>query len=423
MKEFHLNSPVDLIGGFWPPDDKDDTTSGTLSSQSGRLYLSVSPRLKRLSKDELRESMMAFDGGTKWQRIAVLQGQTKEGRCTLLDLIESTNKSLVDVPNSLEIVAPVWRVGMALMGLHLASDEAEVLDGAAFYITKITNMLPFAGQLQMTQEGITYTSPFKAFNYFSFKSAALEAEIICEIFARGTSRFQSVPRIRVVPTKPRSLAWHWMIGPRLENFFSLILGTSVSLKGVQLFQNKEVGWLVKRFQTREEKIVYANWVRCEPQQIAAALEKWLAVSEDSRPVETIVLNVLRKSSLFVETAFLGLAQALEGFGRIRFSKAGSKKKLTFASGIAQTYDLLTSAFANKLLGDRDQFVRKVVQTRNYFTHLGSIKKTDVVDGGKLFFLNERLQAFIRCVMLIDLGIPESALQEPILYQAMRWKQL
>jgi hypothetical protein len=423
MKDFQLNSPIDLIGGFWPPDNKDDTTSGTLGSQGGRLYLSVSPKLHRLSKEELHESVMAFGGGTKWQRIDVLQGQTKEGPCTLLDLIESTDKGLLDVPNSLEIAAPVWRVGMALMGLHLASDEAEVLDGAAFYITKIKNMLPLAGQLQMTEEGVTYTSPYKALNYFSFKSAALEAEVICEIFAQGTSRFQSVPRVRIVPTKPRSLAWYWMIGPRLENFFSLILGTSVSLKGVQLFQDKEVGWLVKRFQTRDEKIIYANWVRCEPQQMAAALDKWLEVPEDSRPVETIVLNVLRKSSLFVETEFLSLAQALEGYGRIRFSTAHSKKKLIFADGIQQTYDLLSPDFAAKLLGEKAKFVSKVVQTRNYFTHLGSMKKAEVVSDGRLFFLNERLQAFIRCVMLIDLGIPESALREPILYQATRWKEL
>ena len=45
------------------------------------------------------------------------------------------------------------------------------------------------------------------------------------------------------------------------------------------------------------------------------------------------------------------------------------------------------------------------------------------DGGELFLLNQRLHAFLRCVMLIDLGIPESALKEPILYQSTRWKLL
>jgi hypothetical protein len=422
MKEFQLNSHIDQVGGFWPPDDDKSITNGTLSSQGGRLYLSVSPKFQRLTDDELYEALMSNGSGTAWPRIGVLQGHTGEGRCTLVDLIQSTSKSVLNQPNSLKITAPVWRVGAAVMGLHIASDEAEVLDGAGYYISKIKNMLPSPGQFQMTEEGITYTTPFKALNYFTFRSVPLDADVICEIFARGHSRFQSVPRIRIVPTTLRSLAWFSMIGPRLENFFSLILGTSVSLKSVQLFQGKEDGWLVKRFQTREEKIVHSNWVNCAPQQMAAALEKWLMFPEDQRPVETVVLNVLRKSSLFVETEFLGLAQALEGYGRIRFSKLGGKK-LTFASGIEQTYDLLTLDFAKKLLGDRGTFVRKVVQTRNYFTHLGSPKKADVVDDGKLFFVNERLHALIRCVMLLDLGIPESGLQDPIFYQATRWKEL
>jgi hypothetical protein len=423
MSDFQLNSPIDLVGGFWPPDNKDDITSGTLSSQNGRMYLSVSPETKRLNQVELHDAMMNFGDSANWKRIDALHGHTKEGACTLLDLIENTDNGLLDVPHSLEISAPRWRVGMAVMGLHIDSDDVDVLDGAAFYITKIRNMLPLAGSFHVTQDAFTYSYPFKALNFFSFNSAALDAEVICEIFARGKSRLESFPRIRVVPRTPKSLAWFWAIGPRLENFFSLILGTSVSLKSVRVFKDKEMGCLVKRFQTREEKIVHANWVRCEPQQMADALGKWLAVPEDHRPVETILLNVLRKSSLFVETAFLGLAQALEGFGRIRFSKPGGKKGPTFASGIEQTYDLLTLDFAKKLLGDRDTFVRKVVQTRNYFTHLGSPKKADVVDDGKLFFVNERLHAFIRCVMLLDLGIPESALQDPIFYQATRWKEL
>lgn len=69
-------------------------------------------------------------------------------------------------------------------------------------------------------------------------------------------------------------------------------------------------------------------------------------------------------------------------------------------------------------------MQKVVQTRNYFTYLGIRKGTAVIDdGGELFLLNQRLHAFLRCVMLIDLGIPESALKEPILYQSTRWKLL
>ena len=125
--------------------------------------------------------------------------------------------------------------------------------------------------------------------------------------------------------------------------------------------------------------------------------------------------MMRKSSVFYETQFLSLAQALEGFGRIRF-QTGNYEQL-----IQKTYDLLSAEFATKLLGDRSEFIERVKQTRNFLTHLGGPKKSEVVEEPKeLFLLNQRLQAFLRCVMLIDLGISEDELREPILYQAHRW---
>jgi hypothetical protein len=124
----------------------------------------------------------------------------------------------------------------------------------------------------------------------------------------------------------------------------------------------------------------------------------------------------------VETEFLSLAQALEGFARLQFETDPKSKKLTFADGIRQTYDLLSPNFAGKLLGDKSTFTSQVLQTRNYFTHLGSRKGASVVDGGKdLFLLNQRIHAFLRCVMLIDIGVSEQVLREPILHHSTRWK--
>lgn len=167
--------------------------------------------------------------------------------------------------------------------------------------------------------------------------------------------------------------------------------------------------------------------------------------------------MLRKSSLFIETEFLALTQALEGFGRIHFER-GLLPKDEFKRGVAKlreelhklwgdseivkrcsdslstaneasfghrlglTYDLLSNDFAARLLGERTDFVRKVVQTRNYFTHLGIGKEKHVTNTPKdLFLLNQLLHALLRCVMLLDLGVSESALIDPIFHQALRWK--
>jgi hypothetical protein len=76
--------------------------------------------------------------------------------------------------------------------------------------------------------------------------------------------------------------------------------------------------------------------------------------------------------------------------------------------------------AKKLLGDRTDFVCKVRDTRNFYTHLGNAGgKSKTKTPKELFLLNHRLYAFLRCVLLIDLGIDESYLGKPILYQADR----
>jgi hypothetical protein len=47
--------------------------------------------------------------------------------------------------------------------------------------------------------------------------------------------------------------------------------------------------------------------------------------------------------------------------------------------------LLSKEFATDLLGQRSEFVQKIVQTRNYFTHLGIRKGTAVMDDGNELF--------------------------------------
>jgi hypothetical protein len=459
MKTYRLDASLNLIGAFWPPSDTNDVMTGTLSTLGGHHYLLAAPRFKRLDADEARAAFLEFGTAPTLRRIDTLLGQTGAGLCTLFHLVEATGDGLTDLSKQMQIVGERWRIGSAVMGLHIASAESESIDCAAFYLTRIHRWLPSATQINFTEEGRSYLLPSKALEFFRFESPSLDAEVACEIFSGNTLR-KSVPRIKLTPRKPRSLEWFVSIRPRLENFFTLFLGSSVSVKSVQLFRGEEeIGWFIKKTRNRRQKTNVQTWVRSNPAQIAAALERWFSVPDDQRPVEKTVLGMVRHSSLYTETEFLALAQALEAFGRLRFErgliakdefKQGLTKLRDVITGIwgeseiakrcaealstaneasygyrvGQTYDLLSPEFATSLLGERAQFVQKVVQTRNYFTHLGIRKGTAVIDdGGELFLLNQRLHAFLRCVMLIDLGTPESALKEPILYQSTRWKLL
>jgi hypothetical protein len=83
--------------------------------------------------------------------------------------------------------------------------------------------------------------------------------------------------------------------------------------------------------------------------------------------------------------------------------------------------MFTPSTAKQLVGERNAFRQTIIQTRDYYTHLGNPKGTSTAKSMKeLFLVNKRVHAFLRGAMLIDLGIPESALSEAIVYQATKW---
>jgi hypothetical protein len=427
MKKYKLNANFNLLGGFWKSDKPDDTFTGTISSNRGLVELSISPTYEKLEGAAFIKAFQNMAGEQILRPIGTILGYTTEKRCSLLACYTLQESGLNDFSTGQKIASKRFRSSRTVMGLHLDSLDTETIDGAAFYFTKIHNWLPTPWNTQMTQEATTYTVPTSARESFSVCSIDPRAEIVCQIFAGGAIRFKRgvsikpVPRIKVIPLRPQSVEWYNSIGYRLENFFALFLGTSVALKRVQLFQGEADGWLVQKMRHRKQKINRQTWVICPQHRVARALAQWLAVPEEKRPVELILLGALRKSSLFNETEFLSLAQALEGFSRIYF-RDGTSKRVSFAKLVEKAYDLLSTDLSLKLLGERSRFVRQVVDTRNYYTHLGTNAGNAVVDENKdLFLFNQKLHAFLRGLMLIDLGVLETEIREPILYQAFRWQ--
>jgi hypothetical protein len=398
--------------------------TGTLSGQKGRIDLVSAPTYRKgdIARDAMHATILAVNSREPLLQIPSICGLAGGGDCTLLSSVQLNEKGDSDFQTGRSVTSLQYRPAVAVMGLHLASVHAPVIDSSVFSFTKVQEYLPATWEMNVDTKAITYVSPREATEVFRFSSIPLRCEVICETRAGGgrarrTATIRSVPRIKIVPEQPQSLDWFDELAFRIENFFTLCLGTSVALKQFQLFSKDKMGWVVQRVPRRSEKINVQTWVRCPQNRLAIGLASWLAVPREQRPVELTVLGMLRKSNVFLETEFLSLAQALEGVSRIQ---GGPSKK--FAKRIEETYDLLSPDIALKVVGERTDFVAKVVATRDYFTHLG-LPETDKVvrRSSPLFHLNQRLHAFLRCVMLVQHGIPEDYLKEPIQYQANRWR--
>jgi hypothetical protein len=384
MGEYPLDATFNAISGFWPFGKPEEVFTGTLSAQKGRVRLLSAPSYSRfddVSKVVREVSQRGTLTNREPPRISSITGFTRQGHCTLLNAIVGEGDGITDFSSRQKVAATLYQHGSVVMGLHLESLEAESLDSAGLFYTKIHHVLPTPWTFIWEEDKRTFVSPSSAKEVFRFCSLALQAEIVCEVFADAPLHFtrgakiKPVPRLRIIPSAPKSapksLKWFLSVVDRLENFFTLFLGTSVALRKVQLFQGDNIGWLVQqRRRPRNEKVNPQTWVRTQSHdEWAGALARWLAVPDEKRPVEKILLGMMRRISVFVETEFLSLAQALEGFGRIRFDDKLADKS-SFHRRLEQSYGLLSPDFALDLLEERDKFARTVVQTRNYFTHPG-----------------------------------------------------
>lgn len=427
MTEYRIDDNFDLIGGFWKYGSPNDVFTGTMTARKGVVKILTAPVYVDLDAATSRVSMEEMFKQSDLEQIPSICGFTADNRCTLFNSTVFDGGGLINLPTQQKISAKRYSPARTVMGLHVESSDADVIDEAAFYFTKIHHLYPIPWNTHMGEENTTYSVPSNTREIFRFRSAEIDAEVVCEVFSRGNTKIKkrvwikSAQRIRIISQSKHSVDSLTAIAFRLENFFTLFLGTSVGLKQVQLFQGNDGGWVVQKMRRRNEKIDRQTWIRCPFETVASALEIWLAVPEDKRPVELTLLGMMRKSTVFDETEFLSLAQALEGFGRIRFG-AGRGRPGKFKTLIEQTYDLLSLDFAKNLIGERSLFVKKIIQTRDYYTHLGNPKGTSATKTPKeLFLFNKRIHAFLRCVMLIDLGVSEEYLKEPILYLANRWR--
>jgi ApeA N-terminal domain 1 len=427
MAKYKIDESFELIGSFWTPGNPEDRFSGTLACKKGTHKLKTSPKYQELDQDTLRTAFREVGSQGRMGRLGTVHGYTTDKICTLFDVYELSSDGLTHFGDRVSLTARRFRATVAVMGLHLDSPEFVGLDSAAFYFNKIRSFLPTPWSWRFGEENITYTVPVRAINVFRVSSIALQAEIICEVFAGGSNHIkkgatiQPVSRIRIIPNDLKSFDWFSALTFRLENFFTLLLGSSVSIQRVQVFSGNEIGSVVRKVRRRNEKTRREGWVKCQPHRIAEAICNWLFVPEEQRPIELTLLGSLRKSSLFAETEFLTLAQALEGFGRIRFAPA-RPRQAKFADLISKSYDLLSPDFALKLLGEKKEFVLRLLNTRDFYTHLGGKSgKWVLTDGGDLFLFIQRLHAFLRCVMLLGLGFTEDELRDAITYQAFKWK--
>jgi len=453
-KSFHLRSRFEVHGAFWAPNEKSNTFTGRLARTKDGIQFTSSPVLK-----EIDGHLVPFGGAETFD---FLHGFTTEGPCTLFYLQSVAPSGLADHRTGESVSFRDYRVGLCVFGIHLPAFEASCNGSVAFSYSGLHEWIALHPQISRTERELVVTHGTDLPAIFDLSSRAIHSRIKLEIIPRlqhrSSGEYDSRHELRLLvePAEPRSLEWFLNVGYRFEHVFSLLLGTSVALKSVVISRDDETGWLVRKTNHKAEKTDPAVWVRCSHLQLALAVLSWLDTPEEFRSLENLIYGTIRQSSLFVETEFLSLAQALESFHRLTdhstVADSGLFRRVldelraaiarlcenselvnrlndsiqhanepSFKVRIQRLLARLSENHRRKLVGDEVEFEKTLRHTRNHFTHPGIEKKSRVLTSAKdIFLLNQKLHALLRLLMLMHIGLPVDEVFEPVFQQATKW---
>lgn len=403
----------------------------------------------------------AFGGSLR--RFDTLLGTTLEGNCTLFDAIEQPGPR-VSLGGGDLLTNATHRISTALMGVHLPSRAEPIVTAATLYYAGLEEMLPPAFSVRYDPATHATAVEYGMAAPALFERTVKEAGVRVSLGVGTESKLStsesvvtSRPYVFVEPSGPQSLVWFLDLADRVENFWSLILGASTAVIRMRLHVGKESGSLIERRVTRIGTPRPGAVVQCTVDQLADALERWLSLPEELRPVEGLIYGTIRKTSFFVEAEFLSLAQAIESLHRVTgqnvalmpipefqevvrvlngligfFFPAEPEVRERLRESIAYAYEPkfrtrleevtrgLTPSTAAAMLGEVGNFISNVLDTRNFFTHPGIEKKaTTVTEPRRLFELNQKLHALSRLLILTYIGFPEDAVSGAVINQIVR----
>jgi hypothetical protein len=460
MKDkFNLRSRLKVEGVFWDATSPDDNFPGTLTCDGQHMEL--------VTRAELVTPEPSMILGIKQDPAPeIMHGYTSIGECTLIGFQEIGSPGRLDMGSGRGVHWHNFRVtGVCLVGWYLPSDTDNVLTSADLTYTGINQWLPGSGGIAFTEDAVSVTLPKKWPLALDVCVLSSRVRVLINIdpnfqFSLGGKSYssRSEPVITLEPSEPKSLAWFVDAAHRLENLFSLCLGTSVRTKTMRLVgksEETESGWLIRPRGGKAEKPYSPIWVRGDSTQLATAIAEWLSTPEEFLPLENLIYGTIRQSSLFAETEFLSLAQALEALHRLTDKSSVVKSPVfkatlkalckcilqlcgdsplatrlldgiryanepTFQIRMQSLLGRINQVSLTKLIGDPVVFERKLRQTRNYFTHAGIRRRKDVLtDGKEIFLFNQKLHVLLRFLMLKRIGFSDEVVFDQMFQQSRR----
>lgn len=282
-----------------------------------------------------------------------------------------------------------------------------------------------------------------------------ELRIAIDFWCSSSYRYSAVnlkqvARVAFHTIKAQSIDDYLRLLHHFRNFLCLATQVSTFSQEISGFVNEELpssevkilGQLDAPISTKDDVYNSLFTFTDVESKFASCLQNWYKKYEILEPVCQLYFGALYGRFVYLNLKFLCLVQALESYHRRTTTnrelpkeqhkericnilksvpneyKEWLSKKLAWSNEptLQARLETLCDSFAisvNSIISDKDSFIRKVVDNRNYLTHYVARLKKKTLKGKELFITTETLRAMVEMCLLREVGFSEEEINNLI----------
>jgi hypothetical protein len=274
----------------------------------------------------------------------------------------------------------------------------------------------------------------------------------------------------LTPDSPKGFDWYMSALADVQNFLLLCIGQPIYPRSVVASEPQPEGGGENRpndiriyyhFSHRKERKTLADYEMLMPLEslrhmLPQMLNAWFDKAERLRDVYNLFFSTFYNESMYLESVFLNLIQALETYSRAtmdaKYVTPEEYQKIAAALNAAipaETPSSLKQSLKSRIKYGNEYSLRKrvdgilsslepetvklvcpntaklrdsLVDTRNYLTHYTEELKEDAIRGPGLFYANLRMKLLLTIVLCKEIGVEEKSIRSALL-KDNKWMQL
>jgi hypothetical protein len=458
LKEHPLNAPIELKGFWWLPYSKEETDpvpgtltlspneglrlqlQGGLDAKINRKYVKPLPLIHGNCTDQYVTLEDSYPIHTSYAPTSDMEAQESiivSSRAYLGALFDSKEEVLFD-----RIAVQIHNLGDWLWNTD-AIDVKRILSRRT-HIVRITQPKSFMYKLEEDQSiGFSYSAEGPHWD-----------------ISQGSVKAKITPHLLFESPSPKTLGELLQEVRHFQNLLIMMIGVPcpvISVEARRYDENPPADALesysrrvVVIYKSRQAQslsaTIHPTRMILRFSDVSEDLEDWLrtwyALDENIRVIQDLYFNTRTHDEMLIENRFMHLIQALESYHRLRFDSSVMNKRdysckvrklLRHADGdefkrlarhalnfgnrkslferLVELSDNYGRVLTGNLGANRDQFLRRVTNTRHYRTHFDPRSKRDILNANEMLHAYRLLRIMMEVCFFIEIGMDTNDAQE------------